>query len=148
MSHSGHSLVRLWTCFQKSCLPVTCTWNNTDRWNWNYSWRTLQGNGCHLAVLAQTEECHWGSASPWVPCRPTFSASVEVPGTGGVPGLVACGREPVVSPLVQAFSLESDSGHIVSASFSVSHWQRYNCCIILQLGGFWLFVIHCWYSPG
>lgn len=79
---------------------------------------TLQGNGCHLAILAQTVEWNWGPAFPRAPCRPTFSASVEVPGTGGVPGLIV---EPPSLPVVQAFSLESDSHHIVLANFPISH---------------------------
>lgn len=109
-SRSGYSLVRCWKCFRLSCFLVICTWNNTDKWNWNHSLHTLRGNGFHLTVLAQTMECHSGPASPWVPCRPTFSAWVEVPGTVGVPGLIA---EPPLLPVEQSLLCHHRPGFLI-----------------------------------
>lgn len=56
-------------------------------------------------------------------------------GDGAVPGPIAepprliVQQRTVVSLLASAFSLDSDSGCVVSANFAVSGWQRYNCCI-------------------
>lgn len=122
---------------RSSCLLVTCTWNNPDGVKLTRSCSYTAGNRCHLAVLAPAMECHRGPSSPWVPRRPTFSASVEVPEPGGVPGLLA---EPPRSPVEQSplchgrsrLSHQSPRVNTLSRPASPSHSDRDTIAALFQ----------------